>query len=104
MSPGGIPVPVPVCSVPIGGCLTAAGLVTGAEPSASVALRGVVIIIGPPMRRVHSMKEGGGSGLETNEINVAKAGLATQIDSRYNQTVLLVLTLSAWLQITLKRA
>ena len=54
VSPGSIPVPVPVASVTIGGCLTAAGLVTGAVLSTAVALGGVVVIIGPPACHVLS--------------------------------------------------
>ena len=63
MSPRGIPVPIPDSSVTIGGCLTAAELMTGAVPSTAVVLGGMVVIIGSPAHHEHNMKRGKGAGL-----------------------------------------
>lgn len=63
MSPGGIPVPVPVASVPIGGCLAAVGVVSWAVPPAAVGLRGVVIVIGPPAHKYAQYKGGDWGGV-----------------------------------------
>ena len=56
MAPGRVPGrgPVPAAPVPIGGYLAAAGVTIGAVVPAVVALRVVVVIIGPPTH-VHSI-------------------------------------------------